>query len=187
MAALRLLTRREEVTEDYCDFVNQKTFKVYSLKQRSGERWIEEGEEEWVKGSIVVLWPKIIALAKKKHRVGTLVGLVTRGKHLSEGEVEGTDHATIHLYDRFYQCFGTIHVACGLPGEIAIFSSETRQFERQLMRDLYEIEVTVDFDRRHVKNGCYDVYYEIEYNGGWTLPLTRRLTPDDISKKSEVV
>ncbi|KAJ3561024.1 hypothetical protein NP233_g10453 [Leucocoprinus birnbaumii] len=180
------LPKRPECTEDYCEFVNQRTFRLYSGLFHGG-RWLEESEKEWVKGSIVVLWPKIVELAKKKQRVGTLAGLIVRGKHPSEGDKEGAEHATIRLYDRFYQCFGTIHVACGLPGEIAIFSSETRRFERLPMRQVFEVEVSVDFDDRHVKNWCYNVHYEIEYDGGWTLPLTRLLTPNDISKKSEML
>ncbi|KAJ3573001.1 hypothetical protein NP233_g2714 [Leucocoprinus birnbaumii] len=178
---------RNEVTEDYCVFPEQKTFKVYTWPP-TRERWIEEDERTWVKGSIVVLWTRIVGLARQKGRVARLPGALqtlSRGKHISKGRKEGTEHATIRLFDRFYQCFGAIHVACGMPSEIAIFDSETRRFEGKPLRDQCKVELTVNLDGPRVCNGCYDVLYEVELGGGWTAPMRRLLTPRDITEGDE--
>ncbi|KAJ3559101.1 hypothetical protein NP233_g11348 [Leucocoprinus birnbaumii] len=137
------LPSRPFVNEDFCTFESQKLLKLYSAND-AGELWLEQADLVWVRSSVAALWPKIVTLARKKSRDGEVVGLVTRGNHVSPQVEEGPEHATVRLLDRFYVCFGTLHVACNSAGETDIFTTECHCYNRQPMRQCYKIEDVVD-------------------------------------------
>ncbi|KAJ3561552.1 hypothetical protein NP233_g10126 [Leucocoprinus birnbaumii] len=139
----KALPSRPIITEDCCAFEFQKSLKLYSANE-VGDPWLKQDELVWVRGSVIALWPKIVALASEKRREGVIVGLVTYGNHGSPDVIEGPEHATVRLFDRFYVCFGTIHVACHSAGEIAIFPTENHRYDTQPMRQSYAIEDKVD-------------------------------------------
>ncbi|KAJ3569000.1 hypothetical protein NP233_g5342 [Leucocoprinus birnbaumii] len=134
---------RPFITEDCCAFELQKSFKLYSANE-AGDPWLKPDDLAWVRDSVTALWPKIVAMARAKKRQGEIVGLVTHGNHLSPDVIDGPEHAMVQLFDRFYICFGTIHVACHSAGEIAIFPTEDHCFNTQPMQQSYDIEDEVD-------------------------------------------